>query len=201
MNAGIGFAAGALIGAASGMPLGVVNVAIVDAALAKESRYALGLGIGGALADTVHASLAFLGLARLITARPELERIFAVAAAVVIVVFAITSWRRHRERSMRTYARPTIARGVTSGLAITLPNPGALAAWVAIASLIPAASTTSAIATAVGVGLGSSTWFIFLGKLVARASPDNRALRLIPKIALVVFVGVAAFGVIRVWSA
>ena len=197
MNAAMGFGAGALIGAVSGMPLGVVNVAIVDAALARESRYALGLGIGGALADTVHASLAFLGLATLITARPELQRFLAIGAAVVIVAFAIMSWRRHRERSMRTYARPTIARGITSGIAITLPNPGALAAWVAVASLIPAGSTINAVAIAVGVGLGSAAWFVALGKLVARASPHNRALELLPKIALVVFVAIAAFGIVR----
>jgi threonine/homoserine/homoserine lactone efflux protein len=200
MNAGLGLAAGALIGALSGMPLGVVNVAIVDAALAKESRYALGLGIGGASADTVHASLAFLGLATLITARPDLQRVLAIVAALVIAVFAVTSWRRRHERAMRTYARPTMARGIASGVAITLPNPAALAAWVAIASLLPAESTTGAVALAAGVGLGSATWFAFLGRLVARASPDHRALKLVPKIALVAFVGLAAVGCVRAFA-
>ncbi|HEY4175344.1 MAG TPA: LysE family transporter [Kofleriaceae bacterium] len=200
MNVGLGFAAGALTGAISGMPLGVVNVAIVDAALAQENRYALGLGIGGALADTVHASLAFLGLATLITKRPELERILALVAGAVILVFAILSWRRHRERSTKTYEHPTVLRGLASGISITLPNPAALAAWVAVASAVPAGSTDTAIAAAVGAGIGSVAWFILLGNLVGRLSPHNRFIEWLPKIAIVVFVAIAVYGIVRAFS-
>ena len=48
-----------MLGVVTGMPLGVVNVAIVDAATQGRTRFAIGIGIGGGLADTVHAAIAF----------------------------------------------------------------------------------------------------------------------------------------------
>src|SRR5690606_22150843 len=53
-------ALGVGLGAVTGMPIGVVNVAIVDAAVRGERRFATGIGIGGALADAGHAALAFI---------------------------------------------------------------------------------------------------------------------------------------------
>jgi threonine/homoserine/homoserine lactone efflux protein len=192
---GIGLALGML----TGMPLGVINVAIVDAALARESRYARGLGIGGALADTAHALLAFVGLAHVVTARPALERALAIVAAVVIIAHAVMSWRRHRSPTATSATQiDSTTRGIASGVALTLPNPAALGAWVAVAVVLwPSASTSIAIALAVGVGIGSAAWFVMLARLVARVSPDHRALRFVPRVALVLFVGIAALALVR----
>jgi amino acid transporter len=83
---------GLVLGAITGMPLGVVNMAIVDAAVAREPRHATGLGIGGAIADAVHAMLAFVGVAQVVTVRPAWSRGLAIAAAVIIVVYWSGVW-------------------------------------------------------------------------------------------------------------
>ncbi len=181
------------------MPLGVVNVAIVDAATAGHRRFATGLGIGGALADAVHAALAFIGLGQLVTARPTLVRGLAIAAAIVIVGYAIVSWRRLRAAPAAGGTASTVARGIATGIVLTLPNPAALAAWVAVAAALwPAASTAAATTLAIGVGIGSAGWFIGLAALAGRMPRDHRALRVIPRVALEVFVGIAVAGVVRV---
>ncbi len=188
-----------MLGVVTGMPLGVVNVAIVDAASAGHRRFATGLGIGGALADAVHAALAFIGVGQLVTARPALLRGLAIAAAIVIVGYAIVSWRRLRATPVRGGTSSTVARGIATGIALTLPNPAALAAWVAVAAALwPAASTAAAITLAIGVVVGSAGWFSGLAVLVSRIRPDHRALRVIPRVALAVFVGIAVVGVVRV---
>lgn len=188
---------GLVLGAITGMPLGVINVAIVDAVLANERRNARGLAIGGALADATHTLLAFVGLGRLVAARPQYTRYLAIAAAVVIVVFAIASWRRRRVEG-RAPVQPGFLRGVGSGIALTLPNPAALAAWVAVAAMTwPHASIAIAASVAIGVGVGSAAWFTVLAALVARVPPTHRALRIVPKVALVLFVAIAIGGVIR----
>ena len=64
VNVLVAAALGIALGVVTGMPLGVVNVAIVDAATAGRTRFAIGVGLGGALADTVHAALAFVGVGR-----------------------------------------------------------------------------------------------------------------------------------------
>jgi len=289
-------ALGVGLGAITGMPLGVINVAIVDAVIAHEHRHARGLALGGALADATHTLLAYAGLGRLVTARPQYARWLAIGAAIAIIAFAIASWRRrHTARRSSTAASasapasaptpasasasasaaasasasaptpasasasasaaasasasaptpasasasapasaptpssggrttsattrparatstdsattsparatstdPPLVRGILSGIALTLPNPAALAAWVAVAAMTwPDASIPVAVSMALGVGVGSAAWFSVLGRMVAKVRPDHRALRFVPKLALVVFVGIALVGVIR----
>ncbi len=187
------------LGIVTGMPLGVVNVAIVNAATGGRRRFATGLGLGGALADTVHAGLAFVGIGRLVTSRPEVVRILAVAAAILIVGYAILSWRRAEPTEARDHDASSALRGFTTGIALTLPNPGALAAWVAVAaSLWPDAAIAEAVMIAVGVGLGSAVWFGLLARWISRVRTNHKALAIIPKIALVILVAIAVLGVIRV---
>lgn len=220
------------LGVLTGMPLGVINVAIVDAVIARESRHARGLALGGALADAMHTLLAFVGFGRLVTARPDLARYLAIAAALAITIFAILSWRRRRKKTgdgptfpVSAIRTPTddgsstrdapsthdasstrdapstdtsIARGVLSGIAMTLPNPAALGAWVAVAAMTwPHASIAVAASVALGVGVGSAVWFTLLGWLVSRVPPEHRALRIVPRVALALFVVIAVVGVAR----
>ena len=188
------------LGVLTGIPLGVINVAIVDAAVARRRGFALGLGLGGAIADAIHAALAFLGIGRLVAAHPEWMRALAVGAAAIIIAYAAVSWRR---RDLRAEARggETTARGVLTGLALTLPNPGALAAWAAVAaSLWPAALTAEAIVFAVCVGIGSALWFTALGRIVARVRRDHPALRHAPRVALVLLALLAVIGLVRAFS-
>lgn len=193
---------GLLLGVLTGMPLGVVNVAIVDAAIARRRSFALGLGLGGALADAIHAALAFLGIGRVVASHPEYTRLLAALAAAIIIGYAITAWRRGSAPASREPAGDdTIPRGVTTGLALTLPNPGALAAWAAVAaSLWPAASVAESLVFASGVGLGSALWFALLARLVAGVRRDHPALAYVPKIALALFVALACAGVLRTFA-
>jgi len=188
------------LGIVTGMPLGVINVAIVDAAVAKRRRYATGLGLGGGAADAVHATLAFVGVGRLLLARPDLLRGLAVAAAIAITTYAVVAWRRHRRAPEATpeLATPgSLAHGIATGAALTLPNPGALAAWVAVATAVwPRATTTEACTIGVAVGLGSMLWFVLLARAIGRVRPDHPALRFVPRSALVLLVAIAAVGVL-----
>jgi len=182
------------------MPLGVVNVAIVDAAAAGRRRFATGVGVGGATADTLHAGVAFAGMGQLVTARPELVRGLAIAAALLIVGYAVVAWRAQpaRDATPSTDAS-SAAAGVATGFALTLPNPGALAAWVAVAAALwPGASLAEAATLAIGVGVGSAGWFALLAYAVSRMPREHRALRIIPRVALVAMLAIAVVGVARV---
>jgi len=177
------------------MPLGVVNVAVVDATVAGHRRFATGIGIGGALADAIHAALAFIGVGQLVTRRPDLVRVLAIAAAILIVAYAIVAWRRDK---VVKHVDATGPRAVLTGFLLTLPNPGALSAWVAVAALWPVATTAEAITLAVCVGIGSAAWFTTLSILVAKIPREHRALKIIPKAALVALLALAAIGIARV---
>ena len=184
------------IGAFAGMPLGVINIAIVDAVAAQQRSYALGLGLGGAVADSVQGALAMLGIGRVVLAHPEWIRVLAIAAAVVFLGYAIIAWRRHHV--VREVAGGSRGRGIVAGVMLTLPNPAALGAWVAVAALFwPDAVTGEAIAFAIGVLVGSAVWFTVLNWLLAKLRPDHVVLRYVPRLALVAFVVIAIVGVAR----
>jgi threonine/homoserine/homoserine lactone efflux protein len=201
--AGLGFG----LGVVTGMPLGVINVAIVDAATAGRRRFASGIGLGGGVADAVHAMLAFAGVGRVVISDPALVRGLAIAAAIVIVAYVVFAWRRRgRGVDPRIGARmdddasddASWTRGLTTGLVLTLPNPAALGAWVAVAASVwPDAAPLPATLVAGGVGTGSALWFTMLARWIGRIRPDHPALALVPRIASIGLIAIAIAGVVR----
>jgi len=201
--AGLGFGLGVM----TGMPLAVINVAIVEAATAGRRRFAIGLGLGGGVADTVHAMLAFTGVGRVVTAAPALVRVLALTAAATIVAYAVLAWRR-RTRAVDPVVDPTIGprvgndvhlmRGLGTALILALPNPAALVAWLAVAAASwPDATPLEAAVIAGGVGAGSALWFTMLARWISRVRRDHPALEVIPRLALVLFLAFAVAGVAR----
>lgn len=205
--AGLGFG----LGVVTGMPLAVINVAIVEAATAGRRRFAIGLGLGGGVADTVHAMLAFTGVGRVVTAEPALVRGLAITAAVAIVAYAALAWRR-RARTVDQVVDPRLGprlgpqvgndvhltRGFGTALVLALPNPAALVAWLAVAAASwPDATLRQAAVIAGGVGAGSALWFTMLARWISRVRRDHPALEVIPRLALILFLAFAVAGVAR----
>lgn len=182
MNELIALGLGLALGVVTGLPLGVVNVAIVDAATQGRARFAVGIGIGGGIADAVHSSIAFAGVGRLDAtyARP-----LAIGAGIVIIAYALVA-RRFTRRAHGKH-------GVLTGLLLTLPNPAALAAWVAIASATwPSISMQNAILVGAGVGIGSAAWFTTLARIAKRWKP-----KWLPTVAAVLLAAIASYGIVR----
>lgn len=189
------------LGVVSGMPLGVINISIVDAATAGRRRFAGGLGLGGAGADTIHALLAFAGIGRVVTADPRLVRGLAIAAAIAIVGYAAAAWR-HGRRAVDPRIHPDgvgrMVRGAVTGFVLTAPNPAALAAWVAVAAAVwPDARLDEAAVLAGGVGVGSAVWFTVLARWIGRLGRHRRVFDWIPRVALIVLIAIAIAGVVR----
>lgn len=159
--AGIGF----VLGVVTGLPLGLVNVAIIEAAAAGRERFAARVGIGGAIADSVHAAIAFLGVGRIVEDRGEYVRVLAIASVAIVVAYAASVVRRRRRRESTSGH----GHGLLVGIGLTLPNPGALAAWVAVAAAVwPDIPLAAALVLATCVGLGSALWFTLLARWVTR---------------------------------
>jgi len=191
---------GLVLGAATGIPLGVVNVAIVEAAAQKGRHHATGIGIGGAIADGIHAGLAFAGIAELLRRVRVLERWLLIASAAIILGYAAVVWRRRVPASHGARARieGSAVRGVFVGIALTLPNPLPLFAWVVVAgAVLPSATLAVALTGAAGVAVGSAVWFAALAGLASRGSLDGAATRWIPRVVAVLLAGFATWTAIR----
>jgi threonine/homoserine/homoserine lactone efflux protein len=186
---------GVSLGALTGLPLGVVNVAIVEAAARRGVRAASGIALGGALADGVHASLAFGGVGGAITARPAARVALHAIAGAVLFAYAVALWRAKPRDATARDVPAGFGRGVVAGVGFTLPNVAALGAWVAVAAALPPTSVAVGLVTAAGVAVGSVAWFLTLARLAARGSalPQARRAHLTRLVAIVlVFLGLAA---------
>src|SRR5262245_37306061 len=116
---------GLVLGAATGIPLGVVNVAVVEAAMRAGRRTGAAIGAGGALADGVHAALAFAGLAPIITRHGGVRRALLAISVVVVCGYAAVVWRQRARPAPRDEREPprSLWRAFGLGLSLTLPNP------------------------------------------------------------------------------
>ena len=74
----IGIAAGAL----TGIPIGPVNVAVIDAAYRHTLRRAIAVGMGGSIADCLYASLGVLGVTPVLKANPSVPPILYAISGV-----------------------------------------------------------------------------------------------------------------------
>ncbi len=184
-----------MLGAVTGMPIGVVNVAIVDAATRGEQKFASGIALGGALADAVHSSIAFVTVGHAIALGAPWSRVMAIVAALVIASYVVLALRQQRAVAAPARRAPT---GFATGLLLTLPNPAPLAAWAAIASVVwPTIGTWPALVVGASVGIGSAAWFTLLARTISKLPRGGRLARWLPKIALALLATLAIAGVVR----
>ncbi|MCX5747599.1 MAG: LysE family transporter [Proteobacteria bacterium] len=167
----IGFAAGAL----TGIPIGPVNVAVIDAAYRFTFRRAVAVGAGGAVADGLYAALGVLGVAPLFERYPSVPPILSAISGVILLIYGVLTARSQPVTPASSSSdapvdrRREMRQGFTIGLALILLNPAALVTWVVIvSSKIPAATTIDGISFAIGVSVGSFAWFALVAYLTTK---------------------------------
>ncbi len=167
----IGFAAGAL----TGIPIGPVNVAVIDAAYRFTLRRAIAVGIGGAIADGLYSALGVLGVTPVLRQYPSVPPILYAISGVVLLIYGFLTARSQpvTPASSSTQPPPTPKRemwsGFTVGLALIVLNPAALVTWVVImGSIIPAASHLNGLFCSLGVVIGSFSWFALVAYLTQK---------------------------------
>lgn len=160
------FLLGALIGALTGVPIGPVNVAVIDAAYRHTLRRALAVGLGGALADGLYAMLGIMGVGPYLDNNPGVPPILYAVSGVVLLVYGILTARSKpipavqevKERAAEPSGQ--MWSGFCLGLALIVLNPAALVTWVLIVGAsLPGLTNLEGISATLGVVCGSLLWF------------------------------------------
>jgi threonine/homoserine/homoserine lactone efflux protein len=171
---------GVLAGALTGVPIGPVNVAVIDAAYRHTLRRALAVGFGGALADAIYAGLGVLGVTPILRTYPSVLTILYAVSGVILLVYGFLTARSQPIQAAAptepphpddqgAHDRREIRQGFTVGVALILLNPAAVVTWVVImGSIIPDANTWEGIACTGGVFLGSLAWFSLVAYLTQK---------------------------------
>jgi threonine/homoserine/homoserine lactone efflux protein len=168
-----GFAAGAL----TGVPIGPVNVAVIDASYRYTLRRAIAVGFGGACADFLYSALALLAVTPVLLASPSVPPILYGVSGIVLMVYGFITARSqlvkpsHAPDSVEAKLanEREVWNGFKSGVLLIVLNPAAIVTWVVIAgSVLPPATRPEGLFCAFGVFVGSFGWFALVAYLTQK---------------------------------
>jgi threonine/homoserine/homoserine lactone efflux protein len=173
-------AIGVFAGAITGVPIGPVNVAVIDAAYRHTFRRAIAVGLGGACGDLLYSGLGILGVTPALQSNATVVNVIYAVSGVVLLVYGFLTARSQPVQPAQagTGEMPQLGateqwrqtmQGFRVGLALIVLNPAAIVTWVVIVGqLIPPANWEEGILCAVGVFGGSFTWFALVAYLTQK---------------------------------
>lgn len=168
---------GVLAGALTGVPIGPVNVAVIDASYRHTLRRAIAVGLGGAVGDLLYSGLGVLGVTPILEKYPSVPPIMYAVSGLVLLVYGFLTARSQPvapavpagdapHASQSVALRKEMWSGFSVGVALILLNPAAIVTWVVLMGpLIPKATHLDGVACAIGVFIGSFGWFSLVAYL------------------------------------
>lgn len=204
---------GGLAGFLVAIPVGPVNLTVIDKAVRKGFLAAFMAGAGAMLAETIYAALMLAGHSTILD-RPPVALAMQIVSVIVLSFLGVRSLLaktdQFQERSAATAER-VIERwhhpkSFLLGFIMTVSNLAVLLTWGTLAQQLlvhelirPELDSRSACTA--GVFLGGLLWFFLLSFLVARAHRrvKPRALMLLVRGCGIVFLVIAGWIVYRIF--
>ncbi len=177
------FVIGVLAGALTGVPIGPVNVAVIDAAYRHTFRRAIATGLGGATADCLYSGLGVLGVTPVLRTYPSVVTVLYAVSGIVLLIYGFLTARSqpvapaHPTDPSAPPAKDTTKElwgGYSVGVALIVLNPAAIVTWVvimgsAISEVTSETPTTlEGIICSIGVFTGSFGWFSLVAYLTQK---------------------------------
>lgn len=166
---------GVLAGALTGVPIGPVNVAVIDAAYRHTLKRAIAVGLGGAVGDLVYSALGVLGVTPVLRTYKYVPPILYAVSGVVLLVYGFLTARTQPVQPAATagaHEQPTareLRQGFLTGFFLILGNPAAVVTWVVImGGIIPDADPIEGVMCSIGVLVGSFGWFALVAYLTQK---------------------------------
>jgi threonine/homoserine/homoserine lactone efflux protein len=160
------FLIGAIVGVISGVPIGPVNLAVIDAAYRHSLRRALVVGLGGALGDGVYSLIGILAMGPVLARYPVVSPVLYAVSGLGLFIYAIRVIRSQPDMPVRKPQQARAPRqeplwsGFLVGLGLVLMNPASIITWVLIVGLfLHGVTPGDGLAAAVGVSVGGFAWF------------------------------------------
>jgi L-lysine exporter family protein LysE/ArgO len=198
--------AGFIAGFVVAVPVGPVNLTVINQALRRGFGTAFLIGIGAMCAETVYASLMLWGHASILDA-PRVVLAMRVIAVVVIgamgvryLLFKSTRVGDSEVAAQKLDERWHHPQSFFLGFALTISNLMLVVVWATLVTLLYAhewvvQTLVSRGLCALGVLGGGSTWFLLLAFFVSRAHRrvKDQTLTVLVRCCGVLFLGFAAW--------
>jgi threonine/homoserine/homoserine lactone efflux protein len=169
----VGFVTGFL----ASIPIGPINITIINEGARKGFHWALFIGLGAVAMDVIYCSLSFASFSSLLkskTATAAME----LFSFVLMVFLGVKYLRLHSiaptsKRAARVEERLHPHSAFMTGFVRVLGNPGILLMWITISATFISNEWVqvewySKGACVLGVALGASAWFFLVSYAVSR---------------------------------
>jgi len=160
------FFQGFLLGFGAAVPLGPINILIMNEAL-RDYKKALAIGFGAMSADITYLILIFYGITQFLQNTIFLELLSGFGAAFLIYLsYLIFKGRNSEITKVKASKKNTLIINYSKGYILTLLNPYTILFWLSVTSF---ATSTDAIAmTLFGMICAILLWITLMPLLIFR---------------------------------
>jgi threonine/homoserine/homoserine lactone efflux protein len=165
---------GFVIGFATSVPIGPINIAVMTKGLSNKTGQGLMIGAGSGFMDAIYCGAAMFGISTLIE-NAGLALTFRIATFVVFLVFGIKTllFKVHDPAAPPPEKAGGFKRYFLLGVLLYLSNPSFIAYWITVAGVVQGykileSSLYNNLLFAVGTGIGTTSWFFTLLELVEK---------------------------------
>lgn len=204
-NVSPAWAAGVVFGFVASVPVGPVNLTVIDHALRSGFRRGFWVGLGAICAECIYAALALAGVAQ-VPGHHAVAVALRVAAVLVVVSLGIRNLlftpdeARSSAKAERLEERWHHPRALLLGFLMTLSNLTLIILWASLAAVLHThhwvePGGANQIACLGGVFSGGLLWYFLLAGMVSRAhrrSPPE-VLHLLVRVSGLAFLALAAY--------
>jgi threonine/homoserine/homoserine lactone efflux protein len=165
-----GFIAGVLVSA----PLGPIGILCIQRTLNRGRLSGFVSGIGAAVADTVFAIIAGLGLSMIINFIRNQHQYFQIAGGLFVLYIGIRIFYTNpiKQLKLQRLGKTSLSQDFFSVLLLTLSNPIALFLFIGIMAGINIALDSQSLITFLillaGIFGGAALWWFFISALANR---------------------------------
>jgi threonine/homoserine/homoserine lactone efflux protein len=205
------WAAGFIFGFVASIPVGPVNLTVIDQALRRGFRRALWVGSGAICAETIYAGLALAGLAR-VPGHTALAYVLRVLAVLFVLLIGVRNFlftpdeERSSAKAMKLDERWHHPAAWLLGFLMTLSNLTLIILWATLATFLHAhhwvQSTPASRAACIGgVLAGGLVWYVLLARMVSHAHRKSppQVLHLLVRLSGLAFMGLALLLAYRIF--
>ena len=154
------FVEGVLLGLGAAVPLGAINILVMNTALRRYSA-AVAIGVGAITSDITYLIVILFGFLHFVD-NPNLTKAMTIVGALFMTYLAWMVWK-NRNEPIHTVStkKMSLWKYYIKGYILTLINPYSIVFWFSVSAYI-SSKELNVLATVGGLLLSTSSWVIFM---------------------------------------
>lgn len=200
---------GLFIGFIMCIPIGPINIIVINAQIKRSKSQALAIACGGSVMDFFYFFIILSGLS-FFEFKKEYVLILKSVGILLIFIFGIRELMAKNfitdEQSVKIENKKGLMAGFLLGVIIYTSNPtliltmSSLGAFVKSLEYFPF-NTFNILLVSLGLSLGSFAWFVFLGSIVNKYHKEirNKYLFYLTKISGILLIFLAVFMMVKLY--